>query len=207
MLMPADTPLSPTETNHAKARLRREMKALRAALPAEWALQASRQAARNLWSLPPLARVRNLAIYMPIGDELDCLPVADEAWARGRNVLLPVIDGAILRFARFTPDSELRRNRFGIPEPVTARGKLERARDLDVIISPLLAFDQMGHRLGMGGGYYDRTLSFLNARSCRRRPHLIGIAFEMQRCSTVPSDQLDVRLDYLVTERTTHRFG
>lgn len=204
--MSSGHPAGPALITEAKHRLRREMKARRAALPGDWAMQASRRAVRHLWSLPPMARARNLAIYLPVGSELDCSLVADEAWARGRNVLLPVIDGKSLVFARFTPESELRRNRYGIPEPAAARGTLVRARHLDVIIAPLLAFDASGRRLGMGGGYYDRTLSFLNARSCPRRPRFIGIAFEMQKRSTVPGSEQDVYLDYVATDQTTYRF-
>lgn len=205
-MIPADPSGGVAEIHGAKSRLRREMKARRAALPAAWAGLASRRAVRQLWLLPPLARARNLAIYMPVGSELDCLPFAEQAWLRGRNVLLPVIDGPILSFAPYTPGSELRRNCHGIPEPVAARGQVQTARHLDVIIAPLLAFDESGHRLGMGGGYYDRTLSFINARTCRRRPHFIGIAFDMQRQATVPSDELDVRLDLVATDRRTYRF-
>lgn len=205
-LMPSDSSPAHAPTADEKTRLRREMKARRAALPAADARQASRRAVRLLWSLPPLARTRNLAIYMPVGSELDCIPLAHQAWARGRNVLLPVIDGATLSFAPYTPDTELRRNFFGIPEPVTARRHLWHARHLDVIVAPLLAFDDSGHRLGMGGGYYDRTLAFLKARSCRRRPHFIGIAFEMQRQPAMPTDVFDVRLDFIATDRSTHRF-
>ncbi|MEZ5565549.1 MAG: 5-formyltetrahydrofolate cyclo-ligase [Gammaproteobacteria bacterium] len=199
----------PTDSDaiaHEKARLRREVIAQRIALPPAEAMDAARRAVRHLWSLPVMANARNLAIYLPVGSELDCTPIASQAWARGKNVLVPIVDGATLRFAPLTPKSELRRNFLGILEPVTTRRNLRSARQLDIIVAPLLAFDESGHRLGMGGGYYDRTLAFLNARSRQRRPHFIGIAFEIQRRSSVPTGELDVRLNFIATDHSTGRF-
>jgi 5-formyltetrahydrofolate cyclo-ligase len=136
-----------------KARLRREIRAQRQALPAAESRAAALRAAHHLWSLPLMARTRRIALYLPTGSELDCTPFAVEAWRRGRAVFLPVIRGATLRFAPFSPESELRPNRFGILEPVTPVRDWRTARQLDVIIAPLVAFDTRGHRLGMGGGY------------------------------------------------------
>ena len=76
-----------------------------------------------------------------------------------------------------------------------------------MIVAPLVAFDVHGHRLGMGGGFYDRTLAFLARRSRGRRPHFIALAFEMQKIAELPSDAWDVRLDAVVTESATYRFA
>lgn len=189
-----------------KARLRREIRAKRLALPAAESRAAACRAAHRLWSLPILTSARSLALYLPTGSELDCTPFAVQAWRRGRAVFLPVITGATLRFAPFSPDSELRPNRFGILEPVAPVRGWRTARQLDVIIAPLVAFDTRGHRLGMGGGYYDRTLAFLMRRSCARRPHFVALAFEMQKIAVLPAAAWDVRLDAVVTELTTYRF-
>jgi 5-formyltetrahydrofolate cyclo-ligase len=190
-----------------KARLRREIRAKRLALPATEVRAAAHRAVHRLWSLPILTRARTLALYLPTGGELDCTPFAAQAWRRGRAVFLPVITGATLRFAPFDADSELRPNRFGIPEPVTPVRGWRTARQLDVIIAPLVAFDTQGHRLGMGGGYYDRALAFLMRRSCARRPHFVALAFEMQKIVVLPAEEWDVRLDAVVTEATTYRFS
>ncbi|MSR09280.1 MAG: 5-formyltetrahydrofolate cyclo-ligase [Gammaproteobacteria bacterium] len=190
-----------------KTRLRREIRARRLALPATAACASARCAIRRLWALPALARARTLAIYLPIGGELDCTPLALEAWNRGRSVFLPVIRGTALRFAPFHPESELRPNHFGIPEPVTPARHLRTARQLDVIVAPLVAFDVQGHRLGMGGGYYDRTLAFRGARTHARRPSFIGLAFEMQKVSALPAGAWDIGLDAVITETATYRFA
>ncbi len=190
-----------------KTRIRREIRARRLALPAPAARASARFAMRRLWALPALASARTIAIYLPIGGELDCTPAALEAWNRGRSVFLPVISGTALRFAPFHPGSELQLNRFGIPEPVIPARHLRTARQLDVIVAPLVAFDIQGHRLGMGGGYYDRTLAFRGARAHSRRPGFIGLAFEMQKVSPLPAGAWDIGLDAVITETATYRFG
>ena len=130
-----------------------------------------------------------------------------QAWRRGRAVFLPVVTGAMLRFAPFRADSVLRPNRFDILEPMAPVREWRTARQLDVIIAPLVAFDGQGHRLGMGGGYYDRTLAFLTRRSCARRPHFVALAFEMQKIPVLPAGAWDVHLDAVVTEARTYRFA
>lgn len=197
-------PTDPASGN--KARIRRRIRAERSALPHSAARAATDRAVRRLWSLPCMARAHNLALYLPAGGELDCTPLVVQAWDRGRQVFLPVIAGRTLRFAPFHPGSELRANRFGILEPVPPRRHWRTARQLDVIVAPLVGFDEHGHRLGMGGGFYDRTLAFLLRRSHRRRPHFIALAFEMQKIADLHSDAWDVGLDAVVTESATYRF-
>jgi len=162
-------------------------------------------AIHRLLSLPFMARARKIALYLPTGSELDCTPLVIQAWARGRAVFLPVICGTRLRFAPFRPGTDLRTNRFGILEPATHARNLSSARELDVIVAPLVAFDQQGHRLGTGGGYYDRTLAFLKQRTRVRRPHFVAVAFEIQKLDSVPVEKRDVHLDAVITEKTTYR--
>jgi 5-formyltetrahydrofolate cyclo-ligase len=188
----------------SKARLRREVRARRAALTVTTARAAARSAIHRLLSLPFMARARRIALYLPTGSELDCTPLALQAWARGRAVFLPVICGSRLRFAPFRRGADLRTNRFGILEPVTHARNLRSPRQLDVIVAPLIGFDRKGGRLGTGGGYYDRTLAFLKLRSCARRPHFVAVAFEIQKLDTVPVEEWDVCLDAIITEKATY---
>ena len=199
-------PPDPTSDNlPEKARLRREMRSRRLALPPAMARTAASRAVRRLWSLPVLAHARRIALYLPVGGELDCTPLAVQAWRRGRATYLPVVTGDTLCFAPFGADSALRPNRFGIPEPGAPVRHWVRARQLDVIVAPLVAFDEQTNRLGMGGGYYDRTLAFLTRRSSPRRPYFVALAFEMQKITTLPADAWDVRLDAIVTEERIYR--
>ena len=98
-------------------------------------------------------------------------------------------------FAEYTTHTTLIANRFGIDEP-PANSSLCALEDLEVIFLPLVAFDEKGNRLGMGAGFYDKTLAVL-----KRRSLLVGLAYECQRADSIPHDVWDVRLDYVVTEQ------
>jgi 5-formyltetrahydrofolate cyclo-ligase len=153
-------------------------------------------------------RARRIAAYWPTDGELDPRPLVHQALARGKTAYLPVLGSAFghagmtkLRFARFRPGERMCPNRFGIPEP-RFRGRNTRpARDLDLILVPLVGFDSDGNRIGMGGGYYDRTLAYLRTRRHWRRPRLIGIAHECQRLEKIAQRPWDIPLDAVVTER------
>jgi 5-formyltetrahydrofolate cyclo-ligase len=111
-----------------------------------------------------------------------------------------------LGFARWRPNARLIRNRFGIAEPLgTSAARIE-PRALDLVLVPVVGFDKAGNRLGMGGGYYDRSFAFA-LRRATRRPCLIGVAFDCQRVGGLPARPGDVPLDGVVTPRAYHRFG
>lgn len=188
-----------------KARIRRELLSRRGALPLPLRHAAARLVARRAWRLPELARASRIALYLPAGAELDCTPILTGAWQRGRQVYLPVVTGDTLAFAPYAPDTWLAENRWRIPEPVVDPRQWKRARELEVILAPLVGFDEAGGRLGMGGGFYDRTLAFLSLRRSARRPHFIGLAYELQKMPLLPMDLRDVRLDAVVTERALYR--
>lgn len=119
---------------------------------------------------------------------------------------LPVVTDGTLMFAPFHPDSVMVPNRFGIPEPSCHPSRLLPARSMHTIIAPLVAFDTTGNRLGMGGGYYDRTLYFMRSRPYFGRPHFIGIAYDFQRVGQLPDAPWDVHLHLVVSEKTVYRF-
>lgn len=191
--------------SRAKARIRTEILARRAAMPEARRHAAAMAVARQAWRLPELARATHIALYAPVGAELDCTPILTRAWARGRRTYLPVVTGDRLVFAPFGPDTLLAENRWRIPEPVVTPRQWRRARELQVILAPLAAFDEAGLRLGMGGGFYDRTLAFLALRHAARRPHFIGLAYELQQVPRLPGDNHDVHLDAIITECGVHR--
>lgn len=184
----------------SRSRHRQQLQARRRALTDTQRQQAAMRVASRVWRLPVLARSRRLALYLPVSGELDCTPVISAAWRRGREVFLPVVVGTELRFAPFAADSRLAMNRFDIGEPTCSDDEWRSAREMDVIFAPLLGFDADGYRLGMGGGYYDRTLAFLAQRRNFRRPHFIGLAYAFQQISGVPHQKHDVKLEAVVTD-------
>ena len=145
-----------------------------------------------------------MAVYLAVDGEADPAAIAVDALARGQRVYAPVLHRETLRFARLTADTPLQENRFGILEPATAA--CIDPRQLDVVLAPLVAFDDSGTRIGMGGGYYDRCFSFLRERTRWLRPKLIGLAYEFQRQRTIPRSAWDIPLWAAVTEQGTYRF-
>lgn len=135
-----------------------------------------------------------LGSYVPTDGELDPRPVNDLVEAAGGAIYVPVCAEERLRFARYRTDSAMTLNRFSIPEPLDAERVA--AGDLEVIVVPLVAFDRHGHRLGMGGGWYDRTFE---AHGSTRRPLLIGFGHDEQELEELAPQSWDVTMDAIVT--------
>ncbi|GHC29202.1 5-formyltetrahydrofolate cyclo-ligase [Aidingimonas halophila] len=147
-------------------------------------------------------------MYLPNDGEIDPTPLIDWFHRRRVEVYLPVLrplEHNCLWFVRYHRHTPMRRNRFGIHEPDTRYGA-HRARRrpawvLDLILLPLVGFDAQGQRLGMGGGFYDRSLAFTRQR--RPRPTLIGVAHTCQEVEHLPAADWDVPLDAIVSDTQT----
>ncbi len=186
--------------------IRRLMRARRQDLgPAEMRAASGRLRDRLL-ALPRLRHARNIAAYLAVQNEMPLDPVIETAWSMHIPVYLPCLSGDHMEFRRYAPDTALRANRFGIPEPEAAPGIRINAKFLDVVLAPLTAFDAAGNRLGTGGGYYDRTFAFLQERNYWKRPTLIGVAYDFQRVAALPAASWDVPLHAVVTDAATHEF-
>ena len=111
-----------------------------------------------------------------------------------------------MRFVRYRTDSVMRVNRYGIAEPDPRHAEVIPVRRLDLILLPLVAFDERGWRLGSGAGYYDRALHHLRTGRRWRRPKLIGVGYECQRVDRLQPDAWDVPLDGMLTERGLRYF-
>jgi 5-formyltetrahydrofolate cyclo-ligase len=189
-----------------RAALRRRLRARRRALTPRARARAARELASVLGAAPLLRGRRRLALYLPNDGEIDPRPAAARLALRGAALHLPCIDplrgGGRLAFGEVRPGSPLLRNRFGIPEPRATRRRPPWA--LDVVLLPLVGFDARGGRLGMGGGFYDRTFAFLRADTARQRPGrplLVGLAHACQEVDDLPTAAHDVPLDAVATDR------
>ena len=174
--------------------------------------EQQRHAARRLnaivGSSSIFRRSLHIAFFLANDGELDPLPLLRRAWRMGKVCYLPVITpGKSLWFAPYENGDPLAPNRFGIPEPARTGTTLVSARVLDLILTPLVAFDDQGHRLGMGSGFYDRTLSFLRHRRIWRKPRLLGVAHELQHLSTLQAAPWDVPLDGVATDENLYLFS
>jgi len=185
--------------------LRRRLKIQRNMLSAGQQRQAGWRFARRAQYYPPLRRAQRLAIYLAVRGELTLSPFIKLAWQRGQKLYLPVLHRRLptLRFVAYSPQQVMRYNRFGIAEPAICRPQIMRNR-LQAIIMPLLAFDAQGVRLGMGGGYYDRTLSNFRHRS---QPRRIGVGYAFQALPHLPARAWDVPLHAALTDKRHYRFA
>ncbi|HFD92537.1 MAG TPA: 5-formyltetrahydrofolate cyclo-ligase [Gammaproteobacteria bacterium] len=191
-----------------RAALRRAMRARRRQLDERGRHGAALCLARLLATSGLLRNARRIACYFSCNGEMDLTPVMARIHAMGKQCYLPVLDetgGARLWFALYQPGDALWLNRHGIPEPSRPRQYLVKPWQLDLILAPLVAFDPRGNRLGMGGGYYDRTLAFLLRRRCWHRPRFYGVAYEFQKVAALERRPWDVPLDGVVTEQRIYR--
>ncbi len=187
-------------------RLRRRLLARRRALQPQQLYRAGDSAARLLWRQPEIQRARRIALYVAHRGELPCDAICRRALARRRSVYLPVLWRGQLRFAPYQQGQRMRRNRYRIPEPLVARRRLLRPAELDIVVVPLVACDSRGTRLGMGGGYYDRSLRARRLPRRWRRPLLIGLGYEFQRTEQLARRAWDIPIDALLTEENFYRF-
>jgi len=196
---------------NSRSDLRREMRDRRRALGDAQRARLSECAAACFSRLRQFRSAQHVACYLPNDGELDPTPLMALAWAMGKRVYLPVLShlrSDHLLFAPYAPGDALRENRFGIPEPVVSLRHMIDVKALDLVLTPLVAFDGQGNRLGMGGGFYDRSFAFLRRRRHWLKPHLVGMAYGFQRVDELEHQRWDVPLQGVVTERgfvATHR--
>jgi 5-formyltetrahydrofolate cyclo-ligase len=175
--------------------LRAQAIAQRDALSAARRTEAARAIAAHALpiELPPGICV---AGFSSIRSEIDVAPLMQALAARGAMLALPVVTGEDqpLIFRRWTDDTRLVRGPYGIFEPSPEADEAEP----DIVLVPLAAFDRAGHRIGYGGGYYDRTLERLRKL---KKITAIGVGFSVQEIAAVPSSDHDARLDLVLTEK------
>lgn len=184
--------------------LRKELRQQRRALSAQQQQAAALSLDRVLGRHPLFLRSKHIAIYLPNDGEMDLTPLLQRALSMGKRCYLPVLSPLYhnrLWFAPYHANSKLSLNRFGIPEPDCNYAQMRPAWALDLILTPLVAFDDQGNRLGMGGGFYDRTLAYLNQRQHWRKPRLLGTAHAFQQVEHLPYESWDIPLQGVVTEK------
>jgi 5-formyltetrahydrofolate cyclo-ligase len=176
----------------AKRRLRTEMIERRKRLASP---SAGIALARHVAKLGPFAAGAAVAGFYPVPPEIDVLPSLNQFAGTGHTVGLPVVVARKrpLVFRSWMPGAVLASGVFGIPYPPEGNPEIEPS----ILLVPLLAFDRRGHRLGYGGGYYDRTLADLRAKG----PVLaIGVGYAFQEIDEVPADSVDQRVDAIATD-------
>lgn len=180
--------------------LRRHYRHLRRSLsPKEQAL-AAQNVLTTCLHYPAFSQAAIVAFYQANDGEIATKLLIDYCWQHAKTVLLPVIDPLQpeqLVFIEYRPDSPLTTNKYGISEPLFDPEKQVSLHAIDIIFTPLVAFDASGNRLGMGGGYYDRTLAQLNSHSATTK--IIGLAHDIQQVDNLPSQSWDIPLQGIIT--------
>ncbi|WP_266170646.1 5-formyltetrahydrofolate cyclo-ligase [Dyella subtropica] len=181
--------------------LRQQLAERRRALTPPQRMAAAQGLRRSLEQLPEYLTDVRVAGYWASNGELPLNLVIPPLAARGQQFLLPVMGPEThLRFAPWRSGEDVQPNRFGIPEPVSPTELLEPFQ-LDLVLVPLLAFDRRGHRLGYGGGYYDRSFAFLKKQARPTEPLLVGIGYAFQELPKIDAAHWDVQLDYIATDQ------
>lgn len=197
MTMTEPAPLS-------RPQLRRKLRQARRALTGSQQRQAAHGLYRQLAQHALFRRARHLSLYLPTDGEIDPRLLLRAAQRRGKATYLPVLSAwprTKMVFQRIRPGEKLRPNRFRILEPRANPARQRKIWTLDLVLLPLVGFDQEGGRLGMGGGFYDRSLAYLARRQSWRKPTLLGLAHECQKVERLDQTSWDVPLQGTVTDR------
>jgi 5-formyltetrahydrofolate cyclo-ligase len=185
--------LTEGSAEEGKAELRARMRRVRQVIPPEERGRLSRAVAERLFALPDAVSAGTVLLFYSFGTEVATGPMADRWWDRGTRILLPYVDGEGMEAAEVRRGDQLVRAPYGAREPV--RREPVDPHQVDLVVTPGLAFDRRGHRLGYGGGYYDRYLARLRPDAVR-----IGIGFAVQVMDRLPAGPSDQRVHLVVTE-------
>jgi 5-formyltetrahydrofolate cyclo-ligase len=181
--------------------LRKVGRAARAGLSSGEREKASKKIADTVIRSAWFRRSKFIACYLSMQEEVDTWPLIDRALRMKKRIFAPVIEkNFVMQFCELSSESKLIFNQYGLPEPQD--GEIIEPRALDVVITPIVAFDDDGNRIGMGGGYFDRTFSFLKHRKLLFHPKLIGLAYSCQRVEKIAPNPWDIRVFRIVDETT-----
>ncbi len=193
--------------NISRRDIRKQTRKKRQQLTPPQRRHATQRICNHLSASPLFRNSQRIAGFIANDGEPSLEPLMQLAWSRGKTWHLPIVglpNTHHLWFAPYSPGELLQTNRYGIAEPTTHLCQTPKPWGLELILMPLVAFDINGNRLGMGKGYYDRTLKFLRHRRHWRKPRLVGIAYEFQKFEQLPHQPWDIPLDTIVTEKAIY---
>ncbi len=188
-----------------RSQLRKTIRQRRNALSDTKQVEAGLALTESLSSHKKIQQASRIAIYLSNDGELSTDSFIAWCWQNNKEVYLPVVhpfSSGNLLFLRYQAETQLISNRYGILEPKLDVTKVIPLAELDIICTPLVAFDTSGARLGMGGGFYDRSLA--NWQQTKLYP--LGIAHDCQLVESVPMDSWDVPLPEIITPSKKYRF-
>lgn len=191
-----------------RQQLRAQLKQVRASISPQAREAAAKQVSTHLLAQPEVQKAQHIGAYFSVHNELPTAFILQQLIAQRKHLALPVLhpfSAGNLLFLNYHADTQLRPNAFNIPEPELNVQQVVPLSHLQILLVPLLGFDAQGNRMGMGGGYYDRTLA---GWAQGRYPNLlpIGIAFAEQQVEQIPTQSWDIPLPMIITPAKTWHF-
>lgn len=182
-----------------KVALRTTMKQVRTTLSISYQASSSNQVCNRIRTLEQYRRAKRIALYFSVNGEIDLSALWNSAPMQGKFCYFPALnEDETLSFLPATPSTTFNDNKYGIPEPDVSHDLAIPVEELDLIIMPLVAFDIRCTRLGMGSGYYDRTLKD------KKTGNFFGVAYQFQRVDFIREDPWDVPLDAVITQQAIY---
>lgn len=186
----------------SRKEIRKTVREKRRQLSSSFQQQASLLLVEQVKRLPSFKAAKHIALYFANDGELDVSPLIEFCWLQDKQVYLPVIhpfSDKHLIFLRYHATSPMVPNKFGILEPLVETQNICPISQLNIIFTPLVAFDSKGNRLGMGGGFYDRTLAPITNLPTEQQADIIGLAHDCQKIENVPFESWDIPLPTIIT--------
>tara|TARA_B100001996_G_scaffold131749_1_gene100194 strand:+ start:357 stop:926 length:570 start_codon:yes stop_codon:yes gene_type:complete len=159
---------------------------------------------KNIHGLISFEDHEKISTYFSVNNEADTSNLNNYLWDINKDLFLPKIKQGRLLFSSYSKDQKFSLNDYGIPEPEHIDEKLIEAEKFDLMFIPLVAFDTECNRIGMGGGYYDKTLAFKKESENKNKPLLIGLAYEFQKIEAIEKNAWDIPMDAIITEDRTY---
>ncbi len=198
-----------SSTARQRALLRKELRSQRRQLSSDDRIRKSNALIAQVLRHRSYRQAQHIAFYSAFDGEVDVAALLLHAYNNNKHCYLPVlpkIAGQKMRFAPYHDGLVNKLNHFGISEPFYQARTMRAATKLDLVLMPLVGFDESGQRLGMGGGFYDRCFEFRRIRTRWRKPMLLGVGFECQKVDCLVHETWDVAMDACVTENTWYTF-
>jgi len=180
-----------------KDQIRQKLRTQRAELSQDLFNSMSASIAQHVRESDAFKNANKIGFYHSVRGEADPSSLKTE----DQHFFLPVLSKNLdegLVFIELNEETEFKNNKFSIPEPVYDETKIVAGNTLDLVLVPLLGFDRNGHRLGMGGGFYDRCFAFKKLNNTK--PLLMGYAYDFQEIDSLEPESWDVDLDMIATE-------
>lgn len=189
----------------SRVELRKAIRVKRQELSKSEQQKASELILQRLSTHKKMLSAQKIALYLANDGELDPMLFIEWCWQQNKHVYLPVLHpfcSGHLLFLLFEKNSPMIKNHYGIKEPMLDVNKVCPLNQLDVLCTPLVAFDSSGARLGMGGGFYDRTLNNWQ----QHKVYPIGLAHDCQQVAKISTEQWDIPLPEIITPTKRYRF-